>query len=389
MSGNTIFKNLEDAVEYLFSEDLEADIIALPPEVDELTDEEYIDDEDIGIPNVAELAGYVEIQSQENVAESDEEDNIPLARLVPEAKKIPKEKPHKPIANWSKVLPRYVVDPISTEWDFVQMENNLKRDLGQMSAADLFEQFFDEDVYDMILEETIRYAVTQKNKHGFTITKDDLKIFMGFLIFSGYHTLPSERDYWSEDDDLGQPIVRNAFSRNAYLEIKSHIHFADNAKAMDNKNDRYFKIRPLFEKVKTNFRQFGVFQENLSIDEMMVRYYGRHSLKQFIRSKPIRFGYKLWAMCGDDGYCFNFSLYAGKESNQTAEPLGTRVVVDMLSIVENSKNHCVYFDNFFSSHSLLCKLKEMLFRATGTIRENRTAHCPLQPTKALDAPWLL
>ncbi|KAJ8913370.1 hypothetical protein NQ315_008762 [Exocentrus adspersus] len=74
----------------------------------------------------------------------------------------------------------------------------------------------------------------------------------------------------------------------------------------------------------------------------------------------------------------------GKESNQTAEPLGTRVVLDMLSIVENSKNHCVYFDNFFSSHALLCKLKGMLFRATGTIKENRTAHCPLQPTKTLE-----
>ncbi|KAG8234996.1 hypothetical protein J437_LFUL013876 [Ladona fulva] len=46
------------------------------------------------------------------------------------------------------------------------------------------------------------------------------KIFLGILIFSGYHTLPSERDYWSDQEDLGVPLVRDAMSRNTYLEIK-------------------------------------------------------------------------------------------------------------------------------------------------------------------------
>lgn len=56
---------------------------------------------------------------------------------------------------------------------------------------------------------------------------------------------------------------------------------------------------------------------------MTVRYYGHNSLKQFIHAKPIRFGYKLWAMCGDDGYCYNFSLYCGKYTTTaaTADPL--------------------------------------------------------------------
>ena len=33
--------------------------------------------------------------------------------------------------------------------------------------------------------------------------------------------------------------------------------------------------------------------EKYSIDEIMVPYYGRHSSKQYIRGKPIRFGYKV------------------------------------------------------------------------------------------------
>ncbi|KAF2362391.1 PiggyBac transposable element-derived protein, partial [Trinorchestia longiramus] len=87
---------------------------------------------------------------------------------------------------------------------------------------------------------------------------------------------------------------------------------------------------------------------HVAVDEMMVKYYGRNSLKQFIRGKPIRFGYKLWALCGPSGYCYNFDLYCGKQAsaNRTSFPLGFRVVIDMLSIMKNPEQHCVYFANF-------------------------------------------
>ncbi|GFW21826.1 hypothetical protein TNCV_1235511 [Trichonephila clavipes] len=44
MSPKKVFKTAEEAVEYLFLEELESKMIALPPEVDELTDEEGFND---------------------------------------------------------------------------------------------------------------------------------------------------------------------------------------------------------------------------------------------------------------------------------------------------------------------------------------------------------
>ncbi|GFT30059.1 hypothetical protein NPIL_617471 [Nephila pilipes] len=44
MSRKKVFKTAEEAVEYLFSEELESEMIVLPPEVDEFTDEEGFDD---------------------------------------------------------------------------------------------------------------------------------------------------------------------------------------------------------------------------------------------------------------------------------------------------------------------------------------------------------
>ena len=48
-------------------------------------------------------------------------------------------------------------------------------------------------------------------------------------------------------------------------------------------------------------QQFGNAHEDLSIDESMVPYYSRQSHKQFIHTKPIGFGYKLWVLASITG----------------------------------------------------------------------------------------
>ena len=56
------------------------------------------------------------------------------------------------------------------------------------------------------------------------------------------------------------------------------------------------KVEPLYDLLNKKIQQFGIAHEELSIDESMVLYYGHHSCKQYIRAKPIRFGYKLWEL---------------------------------------------------------------------------------------------
>ena len=94
----------------------------------------------------------------------------------------------------------------------------------------------------------------------------------------------SEKDYWSKEKDLGLDILLNAFSRNAYLTLKSVIHFQNNFQAQKNKNDKAFNIKPLMDILHKNFQQWGIFDKYLPIDETIVQYYGHHSLKQFIRA---------------------------------------------------------------------------------------------------------
>ena len=108
----------------------------------------------------------------------------------------------------------------------------------------------------------------------------------------------------------------------------------------------------------------------------MVPYRGLHSAKQYIKGKTVKLGYKLWMLCSSDEYPYNFELYCGKDESRT-NPLGTHVVEKMLSPVTNPSQHVVFFDNFFTSHTLLTNLAGENARACGTIRDNRTNHCPL------------
>jgi hypothetical protein len=51
-------------------------------------------------------------------------------------------------------------------------------------------------------------------------------------------------------------------------------------------------VRPIFANLNKSGQWFvegGAF----SVDEVMISYFGRHSSKQFIYGKPIRYGYKV------------------------------------------------------------------------------------------------
>lgn len=56
----------------------------------------------------------------------------------------------------------------------------------------------------------------------------------------------------------------------------------------------------------------------------------------------------------------------------------------MLDIIDDPCSYHIYFDNYFSSYDLFISLKEKGFRATGTIRDNRTQKCPIKPSKDIE-----
>lgn len=95
--------------------------------------------------------------------------------------------------------------------------------------------------------------------------------------------------------------------RDRFFQIIKFIHCVDNNEI--NTGDKVWKLRNLMKKLQTHRIDNFVPVQNINYDESMIKYFGRHSCKQFIRGKPIRFGYKMWCLNSTNGYLINFDIY--------------------------------------------------------------------------------
>lgn len=379
------FLTLEQAVERILQSDEEAEeeheLVIIPPE--EHGNETENEEDDVGADLPRDVVGTLEVTVAEPIAATP--DPTPGPSHAPDPTPGPSRAP---------VPARARPDPEEDRRWRVATKLNLQRTnptfeslseqhplLVGKTCLDTLLLFMDNAFLDIIVRETRRYAAEVKNIHNFTFHRSELMSFIGVLLYSGFVKLPQERDYWSTSEEFSIPLIPKYMTRDRFLMIKKCLHFADNRHLVDSK---VAKLLPIYEILNRNLQQFGVFTKKLSIDESMVPYYGRHSSKMFIRGKPIRFGYKVWAMCSTQGFPFRLEIYTGKKTAEHYAPavsLGERVVRDMIGICDNAQNHEYYFDNFFTSVSFLEKLSEDGIRATGTIRRTRTSRCPLTEEK--------
>lgn len=380
LSTAELLAHLNDDEDLLLCDTIDA--VYIPPPVDQLTDEEDVDDDlcenERDLPDVA---GTYEIHaSLPDITEESHDQSLPSSSKKSKISKksIRFESNKKTLPRWRRDKPVYKTEPKNEEKNNLERIENI---IAGKTPFEVFSLFFSDEVWEKIIFYSKKYA-QDNNRHSFQIDKTSLKRFFGILIFSGYHTLPATKLYWSKDEDKGVMLVRNCMSRNRFDSIKQNIHFSDNEQL--DKSDKFSKLRPLFDMINEKNMQFGVFSHNISIDEEMVPYFGRHSCKMYIKGKPIRFGFKLWCLCSSNGYLYKFIPYGGKTSTRENElGLGENIVLELLSVVQKPSVHRIFFDNFFSSYKLFSLLQEKGFYATGTIRENRTCNSTMETVKSM------
>lgn len=259
----------------------------------------------------------------------------------------------------------------------------------ELSPVQLFEKFFDDDLINFLVQETSRYALF-KNFPDPKVSNNEMRCFLAILLVSGYSVLPGKRYYWETQGDMRNSMVAEAMRRDRFFQIMRFIHCADNTKPHE--SDKMWKLRPFMNKLKLKFLEHYQPEKQMNYDESMIKYYGRHSCKQFIRGKPIRFGYKMWCLNTNSGYLVNCEIYQGKSTQRLEkyeQEFGKATapfvsMLDDLGEVNKDKPYDLYFDNLFTGFNLLEHLKNRGYQGTGTIRENRVPkNCPLPDKKSL------
>ena len=141
-----------------------------------------------------------------------------------------------------------------------------------------------------------------------------------------------------------------------------NIHFSYNDTA--HSNNKGNKVIPLIDHFNETFQNVTANSPNQSIDEHMIKFKGRSSMKQYIKSKQIKWSFKFWFCCDSKSrYLHELEMYLGRKESADYN-LGENVVLKLATSLNDS--YCtLFFDNFFFSPNLI----QILFKNSFTTLE--------------------
>ena len=97
--------------------------------------------------------------------------------------------------------------------------------------------------------------------------------------------------------------------RHRFAEIFSHLHVNDNLIIPRDNTDRLYTLHPLKESLNNRHVNFYNISKKVSIDESMILFKARSSLKQYSPMKSIKKEFKLWVRVDMDGYISKFDVF--------------------------------------------------------------------------------
>ena len=91
---------------------------------------------------------------------------------------------------------------------------------------------------------------------------------------------------------------------------------------------------PVISSLKESFKAVYYPNSQLSVDEAMIPFKGRSSMKQYLPLKPVKRGFKVWAMADAlNGYQYDFNVYTGATGERKVA-LGEKVVLTLSESVK-------------------------------------------------------
>ena len=254
------------------------------------------------------------------------------------------------------------------------------------APSEYFKRFFDETIMNYIVAQSNLYAVQQNLSKPLGPTKKELAKFIAVILKMSLMPLFRSRLYWSAAYGIEQ--VSSIMGKVRFEHIKRNIHFNNNSvmpTSEEENFDRLFKIRPLLDHLRSKFKTISIDQK-ACVDEQIVAFKGRSKLKQYVPSKPHKYGYKVFVLCNLSGIIHNFEVYTGRIAPpQNGPDLGpsSNIVITLSEDVPSNRNHLLYCDNWFTSLQLQLELWKRGIFFLGTVRNNRLRGCKLLTDKEL------
>lgn len=205
----------------------------------------------------------------------------------------------------------------------------------------------------------------------------EIKHFIGVSIVLTLLGFPRMRMAW--ESQTRYPLVADTIVRDRFYHLRNNLHIVDeNSVSQETKsNDRFWKVRPLCSRVREKCLQYERPRE-VSIDEQMIPFEGRVTMRQYVKGKPNPVGIKNFVMTSTNGLPLDFILYEGKGrdivSSKVPAPekldVGGKVVLALSDSLPDKT--IIYMDRYFTSLNLIdALLQHRSILACGTIMASR------------------
>lgn len=160
----------------------------------------------------------------------------------------------------------------------------------------------------------------------------------------------------------------------------NYLYFSDNK---IDKVDKYTKLRNIMLMINDHCQKVFPLQQCLDVGETMMLYNGRNPSEQFIREKPIKFGFKDWCLSYSNDSLWSLTVIKEKTHvKRLIKGLEDSVVFNLINELPKY-SFMIAIDNYFTFIMFVEGMSNLEFAVVGTARQNRIGKCLIDNMKNL------
>ena len=131
-----------------------------------------------------------------------------------------------------------------------------------------------------------------------------MSCFLALILYFGIVRIADVEKYWSSEILFNGLWARSMLSRQRFRAIRAFFQRSDRDGNLD---DRLIKVRYLYDIMRQRCSEYWQPRQQIAIDERMIRFKGRQQMKVYVKSKPVRWGFKAYTLC-DSSNAYNCSF---------------------------------------------------------------------------------
>ncbi|KAJ2938067.1 hypothetical protein O0L34_g19390 [Tuta absoluta] len=250
------------------------------------------------------------------------------------------------------------------------------------------------DTYELIAFHSNQTYLAKTGNSLNTSTKE-IRLFFGITAMMSYLRFPRIRMYWEKKTRIA--AIADIMVRDRYFKLRAALKIVNDSEvpAAEKQKTKFWKVQPLLSSVR-NGCLLNTPTTDVSIDEQMIPFWGKHAARQMVRGKPNPVGLKNFVLTCYNGLPLDFFLYEGKgdsildDNDITDEDIkkldiGGKVVLRLSNRLPAGCS--IFMDRYFTSINLLDVLQfQSECMGTGTLQKRRIpANCSFKTDRELRA----